>query len=136
MGILKLIKKFFSGTEYYIDRDILINYVYETIEFAVNERLSFCDEFFLLPDKSSDGLHVIIINYDVPCKNPLESEKSFSGIVIFINNGSQYNPEKDEKFYTIQELISVKLSSYPEKFVMRNDFAEPASLENYKIEEW
>lgn len=135
MGLLKLIKKFFRGTEYYIDRDILINYVNETIDFAVEENLSFCDEFYLFPDKNSNGLHVIIINYDAPCKKPLESEKNFSGIVIFINNGSQYNPEKDEKFYTIQELVSMKLSSYPEKFIMSNEWVEPASLKNYKIKE-
>lgn len=47
MGLLKLIKKFFRGTEYCIDRDILIRYVNETIEFAVKENLSFCDELFL-----------------------------------------------------------------------------------------
>lgn len=135
MGLLKLIKKFFRGTEYCIDRNILINYVNETINFAVEENLSFCDEFYLFPDKNSNGLHVIIINYDAPCKNPLESEKNLSGIVIFVNNGSQYNPEKDEKFYTIQELVSMKLSSYPEKFMMSNEWIEPASLENYKIKE-
>lgn len=135
MGLLNLIKKFFRGTEYCIDRDILINYVNETINFAIEENLSFCDEFYLFPDKNSDVLHVTIINYDAPCKNPLESENNLSGIVIFINNGSQYNPEKDEKFYKIQELVSMKLSSYPEKFIMTNEWIEPASLEKYKIKE-
>lgn len=135
MGLLKLIKKFFSGTEYCIDRDVLINYVNETIEFAVRENLPFCDEFFLMPDKNADALHVIIINYDAPCRNPLECEKNLSGTVIFVNNGNQYNPEKDEKFYTIQELVSAKLSSYPEKFIMRNDSVEPVSLKKYKIKE-
>lgn len=135
MGLLKLIKKFFRGTEYCIDRDILVNYVNETIDFSEREQLSFCDEFYLFPDKNSNGLHVIIINYDAPCKNLLESEKNLSGIVIFVNNGSQYNPEKDEKFYTIQELVSMKLFSYPKKFIMSNEWVEPASLENYKIKE-
>lgn len=135
MGLFKLIKKFFRGTEYCIDRDVLVNYVDETINFAVQENLSFCDEFFLFPDKNSDGLHVIIINYDAPCRQPLESEKNLSGIIIFVNSGSQYNPENDEKFYTIQELVSAKLSSYPEKFIMRNEQIEPSGLEKYKIEE-
>lgn len=135
MGLLKLIKKFFGDTKYCIDKYILINYVNETINFAIENNLSFCDEFYLFPDKNSNGLHVIIINYDAPCKNPLESEKDLSGIVIFINNGGQYNPKKDEKFYTIQELVSMKLSSYPEKFIMSNGYVEPVSLEKYKIKE-
>lgn len=135
MGLLKLIKKFFRGTEYCIDRDILIRYVNETIEFAVKENLSFCDELFLFPDKKSDGFHIMIINYDAPCKRPLDSEKNLHGIIIFVNDGSQYNPEKDEKFYTIQELVSMKLSSYPEKFIMTNEWLELASLEKYKIKE-
>lgn len=135
MGFLNKIRKLFAGTEYYIDRNILINYINETIGFAVNEKLSFCDEFFLMSGKNSDGFHVIIINYDAPCKNPSESEKNLSGTVIFVNNGGQYNPEKDEKFYTVQEFVSVKLFSYPEKFIMRNDLTEPVSLEKYKIKE-
>lgn len=135
MGLLKLIKKFFSGTEYCIDRDILINYINETINFAIEENLSFCDEFYLFPDKNSDGIHIIIINYDAPCKKPLESEKKLHGVIIFVNDGSQYNPEKDEKFYKIQELVSIKLSSYPEKFIMTNEWLEPASLKKYKIKE-
>lgn len=132
MGLLKLIKKFFRGAEYCIDRDILVNYINETINFAVEENLSFCDEFYLFPDKNSDGIHIIIINYDAPCENPLESEKNLSGTVIFVDSGSQYNTEK---FYTIQEFVSVKLSSYPEKFIMRNEQTEPSGLEKYKIKE-
>lgn len=135
MGLLKLIKKFFRATEYCIDRDILINYVNETINFSEREQLSFCDEFFLFPDKNLDGLHIIIINYDAPYRETPIPELNTSGIVIFVNNGSQYNPENDEKFYTIQELVSAKLSSYPEKFIMRNEQVEPASLEKYKIKE-
>lgn len=135
MGIFRIIRKLFSGTEYYIDRDILVNYVNETIAFSQREELSFCDEFFLLPDKFSEEIHVIIINYDAPCRNPLESEKDFSGIVIFVNNGSQYNPEKDRKFYTVQEFVSAELFSYPQKFIMRNELVQPAELEEYKIKE-
>lgn len=135
MGFLNLIKKIFRGTEYCIDRDILTNYVNETINFAIEENLSFCDEFYLFHNKKSDRLHIIIINYDAPCKNPLESEKNLHGVIIFVNEGSPYNPEKDEKFYKIQELVSMKLSSYPEKFIMTNEWIEPASLEKYKIKE-
>lgn len=135
MGIFKFISRIFSGTEYYIDRDILVKYVNEIITFSQREQLSFCDEFFLLPDKLSEEIHVIIINYDAPCRNPLESEKDFSGIVIFVNNGSQYNPVKDRKFYTVQEFVSAELSSYPQNFIMRNELTEPAELEEYKIKE-
>lgn len=135
MGLLKLIKNFFGGTEYCIDKDVLVNYVNEAIDFSEREQLSFCDEFYLFPDKNSDGIHVIIINYDAPYRESTEPELNTSGIVIFVNNGSQYNPEKDEKFYTIQELVSAKLSSYPAKFIMRNEQVEPSSLEKYKIKE-
>ncbi|MCM1132948.1 MAG: hypothetical protein NC340_05710 [Ruminococcus flavefaciens] len=134
MGFLGLIKKFFRSAEYCIDRDILVNYVNESIAFAKEENLSFVDEFFLFPDINSDGLHVIIINYDAPCENPLESEENLSGILIFVNHNSQYNPEKDEKFYTVQELVSAKLSSYPEKFIMSNEHS-PSGLEEYLIKE-
>lgn len=135
MGLLNLIKNFFRGTEYCIDRDILINYVNETISFSEREQLSFCDEFFLSPDRNSDGIHVTIINYDAPYREPPVPELNTSGIVIFVNKGSRHNPENDEKFYTVQELVTAKLSSYPEKFIMRNEQTEPSSLEKYKIKE-
>ena len=133
MGFLKAMKLFFSGTKYRINREILIQYVKESIQFSIENELTFCDEFYLNKGEDTSELHLVILNYDVPCDNQFESEKMLKGIIIFEVKGKSYNPETDEKFYSIEDFIDFKLADYGEWFIMRNDLGEPTSLAGYKI---
>ena len=58
MGLFNKMKKFFSCFKYKLDREILREYLQHTINFAVENKLPFCD--------AKDRLHVAILNYDVP----------------------------------------------------------------------
>lgn len=133
MGFFKSIKNFFRGTRYRINREVLIQYVNETIQFSIENNLPFCDEFYLSKSEEASELHLIILNYDAPCDSQPEIEKSLSGIIIFDVKGKRYNPEIDEKFYSIEDYIDYKLADYGEWFIMRNDLGEPTSIASYKI---
>lgn len=133
MGLLKKIKELFSAAQYRINKTVLIQYANEEIEFCKQDNLCFCDEFFLSPNGTDEKIHIVIINYDAPCETPLESEEGLTGIILFVCKGKQYNPEIDEKYYTIEDLVSCKLTNYPEWFIMINDLGQPTSLEDYKL---
>ena len=133
MGLFKGLKGLFSGTQYRINKTVLVQYANEVITFSKQENLSFCDEFFLSPNGTDEKLHLVIINYDAPCETPLESEEGLTGIIIFVCKGKRHNPEIDEKYYKIEDLVSYKLTDYPEWFIMVNDLGQPTSLENYKL---
>lgn len=134
MGFLKNIKSFFSGTRYRINREILKNYIEEVIAFARKEEFSFCDEFYLLSsEQESEKMHICIINYDADDSDCLDSEKNMTGIVIFVNEKNAYDPEHDEKYYSSEDFINLKLFNFPEEFVLLNDLGEPVSLKPYKI---
>ena len=45
MGLFNKMKNFFSGFKYKLDREILREYLQHTIDFAVENKLPFCDEF-------------------------------------------------------------------------------------------
>lgn len=134
MGIFKKIKSFFMGTQYRINREILIDYINSKIKFAQDEQLSFCDEFYIQKDAASDELHIVIINNDAPCDSPLKSEKDLTGIYIYLTQPKKsYNPETDKHYFTAEEFVSSELSDYPEWFILRNDLGQPLELEKYKI---
>ena len=133
MGFLKAMKSFFSGTKYRINREILIQCVKESIQISIENKLSFCDEFYLSKGEDAGEIHLVILNYDAPCNDQLESEKMLKGIIIFDVKGKIYNPETDEKFYSIEDFIDFKLADYGEWFMMRNDLGEPTILAGYKI---
>lgn len=78
MGLFNKIKNFFSGFKYKLDREILREYLQHTIDFAVENKLPFCDEFYIADSlDAKDRLHVAILNYDVPGDAVYEIEKSF-----------------------------------------------------------
>lgn len=54
MGLFKGLKGLFSGTQYRINKTVLIQYANEVITFSKQENLSFCDEFFLSPDGTDE----------------------------------------------------------------------------------
>jgi len=135
MGLFSKLKTFFKGTRYKINREILASYVKESMKLSVEYDLSSVDEFYL---SSADGEaedHIVITNNDATCKNPLESEVNLTGFTLYVNRTSYYDPEKDEVFHSIEELIDNKLAYYPEWFLMRNDSGEPVKLEPYKYHE-
>ena len=102
--------------------------------FARKEALPFCDEFYLMPDEGkTEKLHISIINYDVDDGERLDAEKNMTGIVIFVNEKKAYDPERDEKYYTSEDLINFKLINFPEEFILLNELVAPVSLEAYKI---
>jgi len=133
MGFLKAMKSLFNGTKYWINRDILIQYVNESIQISKENDLSFCDEFYLSKSEDESELHLIVLNYDATCDSPLESEEMLRGVIIFDVKGKHYNPETDTKFYTIEDYINLKLADFGEWFIMRNDLGEPLSLAKYKM---
>lgn len=133
MGLFSKLKSFMSGTKYRINREILIDYVHGAMKLSAECDLCACDEFYLAADEGSVEEHILISNYDATCKNPMESEKGLKGFIFFVNRDAYYDPEKDEKFYSIEDLIDFKLADYPEWFIMRNDLGAPVELEPYKI---
>lgn len=133
MGFLKAMKSLFNGTKYRINREILIQYVNESIQISKENDLSFCDEFYLSKSEDESELHLIVLNYDATCDSPLESEEMLRGVIIFDVKGKYYNPETDTKFYTIEDYINLKLADFGEWFIMRNDLGEPLSLAKYKM---
>ena len=67
MGLFNKMKNFFSSFKYKLDREILREYLQYTINFAVENKLPFCDEFYIADSLDvKDRLHVAILNYDVP----------------------------------------------------------------------
>lgn len=134
MGLFKSLRSFFSGYQYRINREVLKDYLAEVIAFAKEEKLSLCDEFYLVADENENvKLHISIINYDVPSDDCFEVEKWMRGIIIFVNDKKQYDPEHDEKYYTAEDLINIKLTDYPQSFFLHHEYAAPVSLEKYKI---
>ena len=133
MGLFSKLKAFMAGTKYRINREILIDYVKGSMKLSVECDLCACDEFYLAPYEVGIEEHILIFNYDATCKNPMDSEKGLKGFVFYVNRDSYYDPEKDEKFYSIEDLIDFKLAGYPEWFIMRNDLGAPTELELYKI---
>lgn len=84
MGLFNKMKNFFSGFKYKLDREILREYLQHTIDFAVENKLPFCDEFYIADSlDAKDRLHVTILNYDVPGDAVYEIEKSFEGTGAF-----------------------------------------------------
>ena len=47
MGLFNKMKNFFSGFKYKLDREILREYLQHTIDFAVENKLPFCVEFYI-----------------------------------------------------------------------------------------
>ena len=101
MGLFSKIKDFLRGPIYRINREVLADYMNNEIQFSLENNLSACGEFYLSPSEGETEEHIIITNNDAPCKCPMESEKDFTGITIYANRSSYYDPEKDE-IYTIQ----------------------------------
>ena len=133
MGFFSKLKSFMSGTKYRINREILIEYVKGSMKLSVECDLCSCDEFYLAPYEDGIEEHILILNYDATCKNPMDSEKGLKGFIFYANRDSYYDPEKDDKFSSIEDLIDFKLANYPEWFIMRNDLGVPTELEQYKI---
>lgn len=127
------LKNFFAGFKYKLDRERLREYLQNTINFAVENKLPFCDEFYIA-DKldAKDRSHVAILNYDVPGEAVYEIEESFKGIVIFANHKKCYDPEKDHKYIDVEDFISQELCSLPEEFFVFIDMG-PTMLEQYMI---
>ena len=114
-------------------REILREYLQHTIDFAVENKLPFCDEFYIADSlDAKDRLHVTILNYDVPGDAVYEIEKSFEGIVIFANHEKCYDPENDHKYIDAEDFISQELCTLPEEFFVAMDIA-PTMLEQYMI---
>ena len=157
MGLFNKMKNFFSGFKYKLDREILREYLQHTIDFAVENKLPFCDEFYIADSlDAKDRLHVTILNYDVPGDAVYEIEKSFEGIVIFANHEKCYDPENDHyftnkyvksptqmerdavcrgqyhKYIDAEDFISQELCTLPEEFFVAMDIA-PTMLEQYMI---
>ena len=57
-------------------------------------------------------------------------EKDFTGITIYANRSSYYDPEKDEIYRTVDEFIRFKLNEFPEWFIFRG---ETSDLDKYMI---
>ena len=87
----------------------------------------------MLSEQETEKLHICIINYDADDGDCLDSEKNMKGIVIFVNEKKAYDPEYDEKYYSSEDFINLKLINFPEEFVLLNDLGAPVSLEPYKI---
>ena len=133
MDLFNKMKNFFSGFKYKLDREILREYLQHTIDFAVENKLPFCDEFYIVDSlDAKDRLHVTILNYDVPGDAVYEIEKSFEGIVIFANHEKCYDPENDHKYIDAEDFISQELCTLPEEFFVAMDIA-PTMLEQYMI---
>ena len=134
MGLFKSLFSHFSAWKYKIDRKILKEYINESIEFGQKEKLPLCDQFYLAKDeKENVNLHIAVINFDAPCDNCLDVEKSMEGTIIFVNKEKKYDPEHDEEFYTTEDFINIKLIDFPESFILYNEYGAPVSLEKYKI---
>ena len=86
-------------------------------------RFSFRWSIIYLPVENST-------NNDAPCKCPMDSEKDFTGITIYANRSSYYDPEKDEIYHTVDEFIRFKLDGFPEWFIFRGETSE---LDKYMI---
>ena len=134
MGLFSKLKAMMKGTSYKINRDILTDYVEHAMKLSVECDLGFVAEFYLSPFEGEEEEHIVITNNDATCKNPLDSEKDFTGFTIYVNRTSSYNPEKDEIYRSIEALIQQKLAYYPEWFILRNDLGAPVELKPYKIE--
>lgn len=127
------LKKFFSGFKYKLDRKTLREYLQNTINFAVENKLPFCDEFYIADSlDAKDRLHVTILNYDAPGEAVYEIEESFKGIVIFANHKKCYDPENDYKYIDAEDFISQELCSLPDEFFVFMDMG-PTMLEQYMI---
>lgn len=132
MGFFQRLKEFWSGPKYCINREVLLEYGKNVMQFSVEYDLCACDEFFL----SADGKaweRISIINYDATCENPLEAEKGLTGFRIYVTNGGFYDPEKSKYYYTIESFIDFHLGSYPQQFYLRHELCSPVELEKYKI---
>lgn len=135
MGLFSKLKSKFSVPNYKINKEILVNYINEQIDFSKNENLPFADEFFITKNvDDKDRIHLTIINYDVPCTDSMDSEKNLKGIIIWVNSGDMYNPESDEKYYSAEDLVNIKIADYPEEFILINENGAPVSLEKYKLD--
>ncbi len=134
MGLLSRVKAFLRGPRYRINREILAEYVNESMQFSVENDLSLCDEFYLSPTEDGIAEHIIIINNDATCDCPLESEKDFTGFTLYVNRSSYYNPEKDEIYRSIEELIRYKLADFPEWFIIRGEIVEADKYELKPVE--
>lgn len=133
MGLFNKMKKFFSCFKYKLDREALREYLQRTINFAVENKLPFCDEFYIADSREAkDRLHVAILNYDVPGEAVYEIEKSFKGIVIFANHSKCYDPENDHKYIDAEDFISQELCTFPDEVFIFMDM-EPTMLEQYMI---
>ena len=84
----------------------------------------------LSPSEEGPEEHIITTNTDAPCKCPMDSEKDFTGITIYANRSSYYDPEKDEIYHTVDEFIRFKLDGFPEWFIFRGETSE---LDKYMI---
>ena len=132
MGFFQRLKEFWSGPKYCINREILLEYGKNVMQFSVEHDLCACDEFFL----SADGKaweRIFIINYDAACVTPSEAEEGLSGFRIYVTNGSFYDPEKSKRYYTIESLIDFHLANYPQQFYLHHKLCSPVELEKYKI---
>lgn len=130
MGLFSKIKDFLRGPIYRINREVLADYMNNEIQFSVENNLSACGEFYLSPSEGETEEHIIITNNDAPCKCPMESEKDFTGITIYANRCSYYDPEKDEIYRTVDEFLRFKLNEFPEWFIFRG---ETSDLDKYMI---
>lgn len=130
MGLLSRIKSFLRGPIYRINREVLADYMNNEIQFSVEHNLSACGEFYLSLSEEGPEEHIITTNNDAPCKCPMDSEKDFTGITIYANRSSYYDPEKDEIYHTVDEFIRFKLDGFPEWFIFRGETSE---LDKYMI---
>lgn len=136
MGLFDKLKKLFSADKYKVNRDILKDYIEQTINFSLENQLAFGDEFFIAasPD-TKDRIHVSILNYDAPLKhddeNLFEIEDTFNGVIIFANYEKSYDPESDHKYTRAEDFISQELSTMPDEFYVFVE-NEPTMLAPYK----
>ena len=132
MNIFSKLKSLMKGNSYLIDRDILSKYINESIKLSNDFSLSAVDEFFVSAAEGEQEEHIVITNNDIPCDNKLKSEEGLSGITIYVNRTPYYDPEKDDIYTDINELISDKLGDFPDRFILRHE-GNIVSLKEYQI---
>lgn len=133
MGIVSWFKRQLKGERYLITREVLAEFVNDSMKFSSENDLSAVDEFYIHAYENDYEEHVVITNNDATCDCPLESEIGLTGFSIYVNRTSFYDPEKDEVYKTVEELIDVKLQNYPKWFYLRHDISSHPMLEQYKI---
>lgn len=134
MGFFSWLKRSVNGNRYLITREIFADYVNDSMKFSTEHDLSAVDEFYICAYENDYEEHIVITNNDATCDCPLDSEIGLTGFSIYVNRTKFYDPEKDEVFKSVEELINAKLKEYPKWFYFRHDLCLPPEFEQYKID--